>query len=172
MITSIISETDDLRISRQNLRDFYSLNQDLFTPSPKLQLIKLSFDGDNMEAGVQARALLVEGNIQDAKLLAENDIIRLPNVLLPAMKIREYIGPSLTQVALDLREGEVSQLIELDGRFHLLVSIKKMISNAPLFDDVYQEVESEYIRFKDEELLDEYLEDLRNWYDVVKANEI
>ena len=172
MITSIISETDDLRISRQNLEDFYSLNQDLFTPSPKLQLIKLSFDGDNMEAGVQARGLLVEGNIQDAKLLAENDIIRLPNVLLPAMKIREYIGPSLTQVALELREGEVSQLIELDGRFHLLVSIKKMISNAPLFDDVYQEVESEYIRFKGEELLDEYLEDLRNWYDVVKANEI
>ena len=125
-----------------------------------------------MEAGVQARGLLVEGNIKDAKLLAENDIIRLPNVLLPAMKIREYIGPSLTQVALDLREGEVSQLIELDGRFHLLVSIKKMISNAPLFDDVYQEVESEYIRFKGEELLDEYLEDLRNWYDVVKANEI
>ena len=105
-------------------------------------------------------------------MLSENDIIRLPNVLLPAMKIREYIGPSLTQVALDLREGEVSQLIELDGRFHLLVSIKKMISNAPLFDDVYQEVESEYIRFKGEELLDEYLEDLRNWYDVVKANEI
>ena len=171
MITSIISETDDLRISRQNLQNFYSLNQDLFTPSPKLQLIKLSFDGDK-EAGVQARGLLVEGNIQDAKLLAENDIIRLPNVLLPAMKIREYIGPSLTQVALDLREGEVSQLIELDGRFHLLVSIKKMISNAPLFDDVYQEVESEYIRFKGEELLDEYLEDLRNWYDVVKANEI
>ena len=47
-----------------------------------------------------------------------------------------------------------------------------MISNAPLFDDVYQEVESEYIRYKGEELLDEYLEDLRNWYDVVKANEI
>ena len=172
MITSIISETDNLRISRQNLEDFYSLNQDLFTPSPKLQLIKLSFDGDNMEAGVQARVLLAAGNIQDARLLAKNDIIRLPNVLLPAMKIREYIGPSLTQVALGLAEGEVSQLIELDGRFHLLVSVKKMISNAPLFDDVYQEVESEYIRFKGEELLDEYLEDLRNWYDVVKANEI
>ena len=125
-----------------------------------------------MEAGVQARSLLAAGNIQDAKLLAENDIIRLPNVLLPTMKIREYIGPSLTQVALGLSEGEVSQLIELDGRFHLLVSIKKMISNAPLFDDVYQEVESEYIRFKGEELLDEYLEDLRNWYDVIKANEI
>ena len=88
-----------------------------------------------MEAGVQARVLLAAGNIQDARLLAKNDIIRLPNVLLPAMKIREYIGPSLTQVALGLAEGEVSQLIELDGRFHLLVSVKKMISNAPLFDD-------------------------------------
>ena len=93
-------------------------------------------------------------------------------MLLPAMKIREYIGPFLTQAALGLEEGEVSELIELDGRFHLLVSVQKMISSAPQFDDVYQEVESEYIRFKGEEMLDEYLGDLRNWYDVVKANDL
>jgi len=92
--------------------------------------------------------------------------------LLPAMKIREYIGPSLTQIALSLEEGEVSELIELDGNFHLLVPLQKIISSAPVFNDVYQQVESEFIRFKGEELLDEYLEDLRNWYDVVKANDL
>jgi hypothetical protein len=60
-----------------------------------------------------------------AKQLAENEVISLPNVLLPAMKIREYIGPSLTQIALSLEEGEVSELIELDGNFHLLVPAAK-----------------------------------------------
>ena len=172
MIGSIIAETNDLRISKQDLESFYSANEDLFTPSPKLQLLKLSFDGNNKVAGEQARDLLIQGNLADAKSLAENEVISLPNVLLPAMKIREYIGPSLTQMALSLEEGEVSELIELDGSFHLLVPLQKIISSAPEFDNVYQEVESEFIRFKGEELLDEYLEDLRNWYDVVKANDL
>tara|TARA_B100000214_G_scaffold78819_1_gene53243 strand:- start:2123 stop:3424 length:1302 start_codon:yes stop_codon:yes gene_type:complete len=172
MIGSIIAETNDLRISRQDLEGFYSANKDLFTPSPKLQLLKLSFDGNKKVAGERARDLLIQGNLAGAKLLAENEVISLPNVLLPAMKIREYIGPSLTQMALSLEEGEVSELIEVDGSFHLLVPLQKIISSAPEFNDVYQEVESEFIRFKGEELLDEYLEDLRNWYDVVKANDL
>ncbi len=172
MIASIIAETNDLRISRQDLEDFYSVNKDLFTPSPKLQLLKLSFDGNKKASGDQARNLLVAGNLSAAKLLAKNEVISLPNILLPAMKIREYIGPSLTKIALGLEEGEVSNLIELEGNFHLLVPLQKIISSAPEFDDVYQEVESEYIRFKGEEMLDEYLDDLRNWYDVVKANDL
>ena len=49
---------------------------------------------------------------------------------------------------------------------------KKIISSAPPFGDVSKEVESEYIRYQGEQMLDEYLEDLRNWYDVVKANEL
>jgi ElaA protein len=172
MISSIIAETNDLRISRQDLEDFYSVNKDLFTPSPKLQLLKLSFNNNQKISGNQARDLLIAGDLAAAKLLAENEVISLPNVLLPAMKIREYIGPSLTQIALSLEEGEVSELIELDGNFYLLVPLQKIISSAPEFNDVYQQVESEYIRFKGEKLLDEYLEDLRNWYDVVKANDL
>ena len=172
MISSIISDTDDLKISQTDLKDFYSLNQDLFMPSPKLQLIKLSFDRKNKDYGIQARDFLIAGNFADAKSLAKNEVITLPNVLLPAMKIREYIGPSLTQTALGLEEGEVSELIELNERFHILVPIRKVISSAPPFNDVYKEIESEYIRFKGEEMLDEYFDDLRNWYDVVKANEL
>ncbi len=172
MIGSIIAETNDLRISKQDLEDFYSTNKDLFTPSPKLQILKLSFDRNKKVAGDQARDLLIQGNLSAAKSLAENEVISLPSVLLPAMKIREYIGPSLTQIALGLEEGEVSELIELDGSFHLLVPLQKIISSAPEFNDVYREVESEFIRFKGEEMLDEYLDDLRNWYDVVKANDL
>ena len=172
MIGSIIAETNDLRISKQDLEDFYSRNKDLFTPSPKLRILKLSFDRNKKVAGDQARDLLIQGNLSAAKSLAENEVISLPNVLLPAMKIREYIGPSLTQIALSLEEGEVSELIELDGSFHLLVPLQKIISSAPEFNDVYREVESEFIRFKGEEMLDEYLDDLRNWYDVVKANDL
>ena len=83
MIGSIIAETNDLRIPRQDLADFYSVNKDLFTPSPKLQLLKLSFKSNQMIAGNQARDLLIEGDLAAAKQLAENEVISLPNVLLP-----------------------------------------------------------------------------------------
>jgi ElaA protein len=172
MISSIVAETDNLRISTKDLKAFYSANQDLFTPSPKLHLIKLSFASDQKVSGIKAKDFLADGNLAAAKSLAAIEVISLPNTLLPAMKVREYIGPYLTQVALGLQEGEVSDLIELDNQFHLLVPVQKVIQGAPGFDDIYQEVESEYIRFKGEEMLDEYLEDLRNWYDVVKANDL
>ena len=172
MISSIVAETDNLRISTKDLKAFYSANQDLFTPSPKLHLIKLSFASDQRASGITAKDFLADGDLAAAKSLASIEVISLPNTLLPAMKVREYIGPYLTQVALGLQEGEVSDLIELDDQFHLLVPVQKMIQGAPEFNDIYQEVESEYIRFKGEEMLDEYLEDLRNWYDVVKANDL
>ncbi len=172
MISSIISDTSNLTVSQTDLEKFYSLNKDLFTPSPKLHLIKLSFDENNKDHAIKARDFLMEGDIIKARSLAENEVISLPNTLLPAMKIREYIGPFLTQAALGLEEGEVSELIELDKQFHILISIRKMISSAPPLSEVSGEVESEYVRFKGEEMLDEYLEDLRNWYDVVKANEL
>ena len=172
MISSIISDANDLTISQNDLENFYSLNEDLFTPSPKLHLIKLSFKSNNKDLAIKARDLLIEGDFVKAKSLAENEVITLPNTILPTMKIREYIGPALTQIALDLEEGEVSELIEFDDRVHILILIKKIISSAPPFGDVSKEVESEYIRYQGEQMLDEYLEDLRNWYDVVKANEL
>ena len=171
MISSIISDTNDLTVSQTDLEKFYSLNKDLFTPSPKLHLIKLSFNASNKDHAIKARDFLIEGDLVKARSLAENEVISLPNTLLPAMKIREYIGPLLTQTALALEEGAVSELIELDKQFHILISIRKIISSAPPLSEISSEVESEYIRFKCEEMLDEYLEDLRNWYDVVKANE-
>ena len=172
MISSIISDANDLTISQNDLENFYSLNKDLFTPSPKLHLIKLSFKSNNKDLAIKARDLLIEGDFVKAKSLAENEVITLPNTILPTMKIREYIGPSLTQIALDLEEGEVSELIEFDEQAHILILIKKIISSAPPFSDVSKEVESEYIRYQGERMLDEYLDDLRNWYDVVKANEL
>ena len=50
--------------------------------------------------------------------------------------------------------------------------IKKLRESAGSFEEMYEEIESEYIRQQGEQMLDEYLMDLRNWYDVVKANDL
>ena len=51
----------------------------------------------------KARQMMLSGDLVSAKHLAETDVIQLPNTLLPATKIREYIGPLLTQEALKLK---------------------------------------------------------------------
>ena len=88
MISSIISDTNNLTVIQTDLEKFYSLNKDLFTPSPKLHLIKLSFDANNkVDDAIKARDFLIQGRFNNAKSLAENEVISLPNTLLPAMKI-------------------------------------------------------------------------------------
>jgi hypothetical protein len=172
MISSIIAETKNVRFSQQDLQTFFVENKDFFAPSPKLHLLKLSFPGVNAAQADKARQMILSGDLVSAKQLAETDVIQLPNTLLPATKIREYIGPLLTQEALKLNDGEVSQIIASENQLHLLIVVKKLRESAGSFEEMYEEIESEFIRQKGEEMLDEYLLDLRNWYDVVKANDL
>ena len=172
MISSIITDAKNLRFSNKDLQDFFAQNKDFFAPSPKLHLIKLSFSSSNESKALQAREMLLQGDLLSAKNLAEADVIQLPNTLLPTMKIREYIGPFLTQEALKLEDGEVSKILRLEDKLHLLIVIKKLKEPAQPFDEIAEEIESEFIRQKGEEMLDGYLADLRNWYDVVKADDL
>ena len=172
MISSIIAETKNIRFSQQDLQTFFVENKDFFAPSPKLHLLKLSFPRVNAVQADKARQMILSGDLMSAKQLAETDVIQLPNTLLPATKIREYIGPLLTQEALKLNDGEVSQIIASENQLHLLIVVKKLRESAGSFEEMYEEIESEFIRQKGEEMLDEYLLDLRNWYDVVKANDL
>lgn len=172
MIGSIIADAKNLRFSKNDLQKFFAENQDFFAPSPKLHLIKLSFSTSNENQALQAQNMLLNGDLISARSLAEVDVIQLPNTLLPTMKIREYIGPYLTQEALKLEDGQVSKILKLDDKLHVLVVIKKLKESAEPFEEIYDEVESEFIRQKGEELLDDYLADLRNWYDVVKADDL
>ena len=172
MISSIIADTKNVRFSQEDLQTFFLSNQDFFAPSPKLHLLKLSFAESNSAQANEAREMLLAGNLASAKQLADSDVIQLPNTLLPSTKIREYIGPLLTQEALKLSDNEVSQIIASENQLHLLVVIKKLRESAGSFEEMYEEIESEYIRQQGEQMLDEYLMDLRNWYDVVKANDL
>ena len=172
MISSIIADTKNVRFSQEDLQTFFLSNQDFFAPSPKLHLLKLSFAELNSAQANEAREMLLAGNLASAKQLADSDVIQLPNTLLPSTKIREYIGPLLTQEALKLSDNEVSQIIASENQLHLLVVIKKLRESAGSFEEMYEEIESEYIRQQGEQMLDEYLMDLRNWYDVVKANDL
>ena len=115
-----------------------------------------------------ARKLILEGNFIDAQKLARNEIIELPNTILPTIKVREYIGPKLTEIALSMKDGEISEVItELDA-FHLIIMIKKIDMSIPDYENVKQQVENEFLKRQGDRLFLDYLESLRSWYDVTK----
>jgi len=166
MIKSIMSELETFELSEQDLKIFFNENKEFFSTAPKIRLKKLSFERN--EDALNARKLILEGNFIDAQKLARNEIIELPNTILPTIKVREYIGPKLTEIALSMKDGEISDVItELDA-FHLIVMIKKIDMSIPDYENVKQQVENEFLKRQGDRLFLDYLENLRSWYDVTK----
>jgi hypothetical protein len=168
MIESILSEIDNLSYSDQDLKNFYISNKDFFASSPKLQLVKLSFDKSSLNSAKKAQEYILDGDFVSAKKLARNDVIDLPNALLPATKVREYIGPKLTEIAMQLESGSVSELITDTDSVHLLILLKKEVSVTQEFNEISEQVRNEFLKREGDKLFLEYLENLRSWYDVTK----
>ena len=124
MIESILSEIDNLSYSDQDLKNFYISNKDFFASSPKLQLVKLSFDKSSLNSAKKPR-IYFGWRFCKRKKTSRNDVIDLPNALLPATKVREYIGPKLTEIAMQLEPGSVSELITDTDSVHLLILLKR-----------------------------------------------
>ena len=168
MIESILSEIDNLSYSDQDIKNFYNSNKDFFASSPKLQLVKLSFDKPSLNSAKRAQEYILDGDFVSAKKLARNDVIDLPNALLPATKVREYIGPRLTEIAMQLEPGSVSELITDIDSVHLLILLKKEVSVTQEFNEITEQVRNEFLKREGDKLFLEYLENLRSWYDVTK----
>ena len=166
MIKSIMSELETFELSEQDLKIFFNENKEFFSTAPKVRLKKLSFERN--EDALNARKLILEGNFIDAQKLARNEIIELPNTILPTIKVREYIGPKLTEIALSMRDGEVSEVITELNAFHLIIMIKKIDMFIPDYENVKQQVENEFLKRQGDRLFLDYLENLRSWYDVTK----
>ena len=60
-------------ISTKDLKAFYSANQDLFTPSPKLHLIKLSFASDQRASGITAKDFLADNALLSSRSFAKRN---------------------------------------------------------------------------------------------------
>ncbi len=172
MIESILVEIESFKFSDDDLLDFYNQNSEFFSSSPKLRLIKLSFDINDRDKAILALEFIKNGNLEGANFLSKQDVIKLPNTLLPSTKVREYIGPTLTEIALSLNKGGVSEIIDTDTTLSILILLDKQEALVPPFDEIMEQVETEFLKRKGDELLEDYLNNLRNWYDVIKTKNL
>ena len=96
----------------------------------------------------------------------------LPDVLLPATKLREYLGPTALRAAFELEVGEVSQPIRSGTGYHLLQLVERELSRTPDLSEIEEQVRTEWVRRAGDRALREYLDELRDQAEIVVAPQL
>ena len=171
MIKTIIFENDRYEISDQELKAFYEENKGFFTKSTRLRVQQIYFsnDGDGLgfERSMNAYELLSAGEpFDEVYKLGDQSALIIPNTLMTLSKVREYIGPSLMNLANQLEVGSFTKPVEVPGGHKIIILLDKESLGAPDFLSIKDSVRAEFSKRRDDSSLRDYLENLKNWYDV------
>ena len=176
MINMIISENSLDIVSTSQLKEFYEENKGFFTSADRLRLKQIYFSdekGGALERAQNAYLYLVQGNnldVIDSK--SDESALEVPNTLMTLSKVREYIGPSLMQLAKMLKPGEFTSPKKVIGGYKIIVLLERRDASPPDFKEIRDRVKSEYQKRKDDKALRDYLNKLKKWYEIERQPKI
>ena len=172
MIKTIIAENARYEISDSELESFFQENSGFFTKSSRLRIQQIYFSNeqlkdDSLVVAKKAYDLLKRGDdFESVSKLGSPSALQIPNSLMTLSKVREYIGPSLMNLAKELEINSFTTPIEVSGGYKIIYLIDKELASPPQFNDIKASVSSEFLKRKDDQSLRSYLENLKKWYDV------
>ena len=172
MIKTIIAENARYEISDSELESFFQENSGFFTKSSRLRIQQIYFSNeqlkdDSLVVAKKAYDLLKRGDdFESVSKLGSPSALKIPNSLMTLSKVREYIGPSLMNLARELEINSFTSPIEVSGGYKIIYLIDKKMASPPQFNDIKASVSSEFLKRKDDQSLRSYLENLKKWYDV------
>jgi parvulin-like peptidyl-prolyl isomerase len=175
MIQSIVDDAEEIEPSRRDLTSFYEENSEFFTSPGRLRVRQIFFRGRSTERGsgeeraAAAHAALAAGAAFDAvrKEHGDNEISPLPDVLLPPLKLREYIGPTAMRSAMELEAGSIGEPIRSGTGVHILQLVDREPASTPLFEKIEEQVQNEWRRRQGDRALRAYLDGLRDDFLVI-----
>ncbi len=142
-------------VDERQLREFYSQHQAVFTRPMRMAVQALRFS--NIQDAQRVLVAVKKGadfssssnnanngngsNVADGTLLSH-----LPSTPLPIHMLRRYLGATLTDVALQLAQGEVSDPIQRPDGVYLLRARVVQPEKVQAFVGVREQVKSEYRR--------------------------
>ena len=110
MINMVISENSLDIVSNSELESFYKENKGFFTNADRLRLKQIYFSEEKGAALERAEnfylELILGKKADQIDAEGDNSALEIPDTLMTLAKVREYIGPSLMQVAKMLQPGE------------------------------------------------------------------
>jgi parvulin-like peptidyl-prolyl isomerase len=180
LIQSVVSSAEDREPEAGELSAFYAENQPFFTLPGRLRVRQIFFSvrPDDDEAAVRARAEAARAEVlaghdfeQVRRERGDSEISPVPDGLLPAAKLREYVGPSALKAAQALQVGELSPPIRSGVGIHVLQLVDEQVARTPAFDAVEPQVRAEWKRRTGDDALRRYLDELRAISTIVLASD-
>jgi hypothetical protein len=176
LIDSIVSEADAEEPDDRAVALHFEENIDFFTRPGRLRAQSLFFSSRrDTEAGTRSaaeRASLAAKRLTPSSSgspfeavvseLADDQVSPLPNVLLPASKIRDYVGPTILQALENLEVGRWSAPIEIPSGYYIVRLVEREAAIIPQLEDVEALVRQDLKRRDGDRALRRYLDDLRS----------
>ena len=178
MIQSIVDDAEEYEPTQSDLRSFYASEGDFFTSPGRLRVAQIFFRmraterGAAEERAASAIERLAAGDAFDEvrKQFGDDEISPLPDALLPALKLREYVGPTALRAAMDLEVGQTSQPVRSGTGIHILLLTDREPSRRPAFEEIESQVQSEWRRRQGDRALRSYLDGLRDDIRVIQRD--
>ncbi|MGE4652325.1 MAG: peptidylprolyl isomerase, partial [Myxococcota bacterium] len=175
VIQSIVAQSESDPPDETEVERFYQEQRDYFARSGRLRVRRLfvrgSQDGDGQAARARAE-LAAEGLAGGESFermvdeLGDEPVAPLPDTLLPAQKLREYLGPSATRRAMSLKVGGVSEPLASGSSWQVLQLVDREVGFVPPLDELRDEVRAELLRRRGDTALRDYLDALRERADL------
>ncbi len=103
--------------------------------------------------------------------LGDVELPPLPLALLPAKKLREYLGPTATRTSLELEPGQISAPVRSGMGIHIIQLLERQAAATPLIDEIRDEVARDWRRRLGDRELRAYIDGLRSSADVMVSAE-
>jgi hypothetical protein len=180
LIDSIVAEADAEEPSDDAVAAHFEENRDFFTRPGRLRARTIFFSptapargagpssaGPRRSPAERARRAAQRLASGDAASVVEAElgdpqVSPLPDVLLPATKVRDYVGPTLLDALESLESGAWSEPIETpDGGVHLVQLLEREPPIVPRLEEVEALVRQDLKRRRGDDALRRYLDELR-----------
>ena len=167
MFQYIINSNELAEPSEAELREYFSKEKNYFSSGKRFKLKNYTFR--NLNDAETARNSLNQGNLESfLKLVETENSIDLPNVFLTSQKIRDYLGPKVLEELPSLEKGGFSNIFEINQVPSIVICIDVLLDNNPKFEEIIDQIKNKFIRDREDSLVKEYIENLRNFYEIEK----
>ena len=167
MFQYIINANELAEPSEAELRDYFSKEKNYFSSGKRFKLENYSFR--NVNDAETARNWLNKGNLESfLKLVETENSVDLPNVFLTPQKIRDYLGPKVLEELPSLEKGGFSNIFEINKVPSIVICIDVLLDYNPKFEEIIDQIKNKFIKDREDILVKEYIENLRNFYEIEK----
>ena len=167
MFQYIINSNELVEPSEAELREYFSKEKNYFSSGRRYKL--KNYTVRNLNDAETAINLLNQSDLESfLKLVETESAIDLPNVFLTPQKIRDYLGPKVLDELPSLEKGGFSNIFEINEVPSIVICIDILLDNNPKFEEIAEQIKNKFIRDREDSLVKEYIENLRNFYEIEK----